>query len=237
MRVVSLHRYPIKSMQGQSLPTATVGAFGIDGDRSHALMDVESGVVLTARLDPSLLFARGAIDDDGTATVTLADGTVTVDHGELSAWIGRPVELVASQARPSTYEIRIDPEDETSDIVAWQGPGGSFHDSTRTQISVVATGDIERWDVRRFRPNVVVEGESVDHLVGHRVRLAGVEVDVTKTIDRCVMITRPQPDGIDRDLEVLRTVRRERDMQLGVGAMVLLGGSVAIGDCLEVIDA
>jgi uncharacterized protein YcbX len=77
----------------------------------------------------------------------------------------------------------------------------------------------------------------VDHLVGHRVRLAGVEVDVTKTIDRCVMITRPQPDGIDRDLEVLRTVRRERDMQLGVGAMVLLGGSVAIGDCLEVIDA
>ncbi len=44
------------------------------------------------------------------------------------------------------------------------------------------------------------------------------------------MTTRPQPGGIERDLDVLRTINRERDGQLAVGSVVTLPGRMAVGD-------
>ncbi|MEO5725259.1 MAG: MOSC N-terminal beta barrel domain-containing protein [Ilumatobacteraceae bacterium] len=247
MKIVGLYRYPVKSLQGESITTATVGDHGIIGDRSHALRDTATGVVLTARRDPVLLFATGVLRSDGHAEVQLPDGTRTTDAATLSAWIGRPVELVAPTDHPSRYELAIDPEDDSSAVRAWEGPAGSYHDSTRTQLSLIATGDIRRWDVRRFRPNVVVDSVTVDGLLGRRIRLGHdaaatdeangcVELDVVKQIDRCAMVTRPQPGGIERDVEVLRTVRREREMMLGVGAMTLCTGTIELGHHLVLIE-
>ena len=235
MEIVGLYRYPVKSAQGEALDSAAIGEHGIAGDRSHALIDVETGVALTGRLDPSLLFATGMLSEDGRASLRLPDGTVTADDVVISAWIGRPVHLAGAVAAPSTYEIRVDAEDESSEIVSWKGPSGVYHDSARTRVSIVATGDLRDWDVRRFRPNVVVDGDTVDHLVGQSVRLGNAVLDIVKQIDRCVMITRPQPGGIERELDVLRTVRDERAMLLGVGGLVSTTGTVSVGDRLEVI--
>jgi hypothetical protein len=44
------------------------------------------------------------------------------------------------------------------------------------------------------------------------------------------MVTRPQPGGIGRDTGVLKTVHRERDGFLAVGALVTRPGTVAVGD-------
>ena len=55
-------------------------------------------------------------------------------------------------------------------------------------------------------------------------------LDVIKPIDRCVMTTRPQPGGIERDLDVLRTINAERQSWLGVGALVVEAGTLAVGD-------
>ena len=52
-------------------------------------------------------------------------------------------------------------------------------------------------------------------------RSAPVVLDVVKPIDRCVMTTRPQPGGIERDLDVLRTINAERQTWLGVGTLVV----------------
>ncbi len=57
-------------------------------------------------------------------------------------------------------------------------------------------------------------------------------LDVGKRIGRCVMTTRPQPGGIERDLTVLRTIARERDARLAVGALVMRPGRVSVGDAL-----
>ncbi len=235
MRVVGLHRYPVKSLQGEDLVAAEIGARGIVGDRAFALRDLETGWVLTARRDPPLLFGFGRLEEDGRARVVLPDGTVTSDDAAISAWLGRSVALVAAPDAPSTYETLVDPEDERSEVVTWQGPAGSFHDSTRTQVSIVATGDLGEWDRRRFRPNVVVEGDTADHLVGHRVRLGTAVLSVVKQIDRCVMITRPQPGGIERDLDVYRRVRDERGTFLAVAALVEEPGRAAVGDELTVV--
>jgi uncharacterized protein YcbX len=236
MEIVALYRYPVKSLQGEALDRADIGPVGVVGDRSHALRDDTTGVVLTARRDPALLFGQGALAADGTGLVVLPDGTATAEADLLSAWVGRSVRLCGPAGEPSTYELAIDPEDDDSEVVSWQGPGGSYHDSTRTQVSIVATGDLRDWDVRRFRPNVVVAGDTADHLVGRRVRLGTAEVEVVKPIDRCAMIIRPQPGGIERDLEVLRTIRRDRDLLLAVGGLVRSEGIVALGDHLTTLD-
>jgi uncharacterized protein YcbX len=114
----------------------------------------------------------------------------------------------------------------------WYGPTGPFHDSTQTRVSLASLTTLRDWDRRRFRINVVLasDGENEDELVGRTVRVGDVELDVQKRIDRCVMVTRAQPDGIARDLDVLRTIHRERAGNLGIGALVRAPGTIAAGD-------
>ena len=238
MRVQQLWRYPVKSMQGESVVATDIGPHGLVGDRSWALLDRATGLTLTARRVPELLFATGVLTDAGAgarAHVRLPDGTETDDDAALSGWLGREVALVAaSDEGAGTYEIAVDVEHEdTAEWVTWTGPTGSFHDSTRTMVSIIGVDTLHDWPVRRFRPNILVSGGAEDELVGGQVMApppSDLLLDIVKRIGRCVMVTRPQPGGIERDLDVLRVVKRERDTFLGVGAMVRRPGSVAVGD-------
>lgn len=235
MRVVGVWRYPVKSMQGESLDGASVGELGISGDRQWALVDTNTGLALTARRVPELLYGTARLLGADDVEIELPDGTVTTDDGDLSAWLGRAVTLTrAGGVRRGRFEIAADFEDEAgSEWVQWNGPDGTFHDSGRARVSVLATGSIGHWDRRRFRGNVIVDAEGVgaeNELVGRRVTIGSVTIDVTTPIDRCVMTTRPQPGGIERDLDVLRTINAERQTCLGVGALVVEPGHFAVGD-------
>ena len=96
MRVLELWRYPVKSLQGELLTEAHVGPLGIPRDRGWALFDRDTGLGLTARRAPELLFGAARVRPDGEVEVVLPDGTVTADDAVLSAWLGRPVTLRAS---------------------------------------------------------------------------------------------------------------------------------------------
>lgn len=237
MNVVQLWRYPVKSLLGERLERADVDERGLAGDRHWALLDVSTGNVLTARRCPELLFARARRVSPHEVEIERADGERITGDAALSAWLGRPVRLVeAEDGVRSTYETVLDFEHEaTSDWVSWQGPEGTFHDSTRTRVSILSLETMGAWDVRRFRPNVVVDAGELD-LLGSVVTLGTARLDVVKQIDRCVVVTRPQP-GLERDLDVLRTVNRRHGSNLGVGGLVTAGGSVAVGDTVEAVDA
>jgi uncharacterized protein YcbX len=234
-RVTALWRYPVKSMQGEPLETATIGPRGIVGDRGWAVVDTETGLALTGRRAPELLFAYAALIDDDLR-ITLPDGSVAADDGALSDWLGRPVALTrATDTSTGTFEIGLAEDDDadrdpTIEWYRWEGPVGTFHDSTRTQVSIIGAGTVGRWDMRRFRPNVVIEGTGEDDWVGATLRLGDAVVDVSKQIDRCVMTTRAQPGGIERDVDVLRTIVRERATNLGIATLVRTPGVVRVGD-------
>ena len=68
--------------------------------------------------------------------------------------------------------------------------------------------------------------------MGCRVALGDAMLDVGMRIGRCVMTTRPQAGGVERDLDVLRTINRERGGCLSVGALVVQPGVVRVGDTL-----
>ncbi|HWM21456.1 MAG TPA: MOSC N-terminal beta barrel domain-containing protein [Ilumatobacteraceae bacterium] len=234
MRVLELWRYPVKSLQGERLEQVAVTTAGLEGDRRFALFDVATGFGLTARRVPELLFGAARLGGDGGVDITLPDGSVTRDDDALSAWLGRRVTLrsVDDEARPC-YESPVDFEDEsTSAWARFEGPSGAFHDSGSARVSLVSTATLGTWDRRRFRANVLLDGEGEDAVVGSTMALGDAMLDVGMRIGRCVMTTRPQAGGIERDLDVLRTINRERDGCLSVGALVAKPGIVRVGDTL-----
>jgi uncharacterized protein YcbX len=235
VRVLELWRYPVKSLQGERLEAVEITAKGLEGDRQYALFDVESGLGLTARRVPELLFASASLDADGSLTITLPDGSTANDDEALSVWLARPVALRSADAGGSRYYENPDDfeREQSSAWHAFLGASGPFHDSIRSRVSLVSTGTVGDWDRRRFRSNILLDGDGEDALVGSRVRLGEAELSISKRIPRCVMVTRAQSAGIERDLSVLRTIARERDACLAVGALVSQTGCVRVGDRLE----
>lgn len=230
LTIAEIWRYPVKSVGGERVSSAAVSELGIAGDRGWGIYDVETGNVLTARRAPDLLFASASVDADGDVSMTLPDGTVTTDNAVLSTWLGREVELHKA-GDGATYENPLDFEND-EDWMSWQGPAGAWHDSPKSRVSLVTRSTLGSWDLRRFRTNLLLDGEGEDELVGSTVSVgADVRLDVTKPIARCVIVTRPQP-GLERDLDVLRTINKERASNLSVGALIAVTGSIAEGDAI-----
>ena len=85
MQVDELWRYPVKSLQGERLTGAEVGPDGLAGDRQWALFDAGTGLGLTARRVPDLLFLTGRLRPDGRVEVVLPDGSVTSEDAVVAA--------------------------------------------------------------------------------------------------------------------------------------------------------
>jgi len=230
VRVLELWRYPVKSLQGELLPSATVGTQGIEGDRRYAIFDAATGFGLTGRRVPELLFGSSRYTADGSVEITLPDGSVAADDAALSAWLGRPVVLRSTDESVSRRYESPDDFENDADWDPFEGAQGSFRDSEATVVSLVSEGTLRGWDRRRFRSNILLSDSGEDDLVGSRVRLGGVELSLTKRVGRCVMVTRVQPGGVEKDLDVLRTIHRERGGKLAVGASVAGVGLVTVGD-------
>jgi uncharacterized protein YcbX len=245
MKVAGLWRYPVKSMQGEARSSVDIGRYGLEGDRHFGLLDIASGTIMSAKRDGRLLQAR-ALMAGIELTVRLPTGETTLATGPqvdtaLSAWLGRAVRLVA--ARPegqATYEMPSDFEDDESEPVSWQGPYGSFAD--QSPIHLLTTASLRgmaaerpdlQWESARFRPNILIEAEGSELVeegwLHRRIMVGPVELEVRKPCSRCVMTTRAQPGGIERQLDILRHVNTAHATNLGVLARVVQGGQVEIG--------
>lgn len=253
MKALSLWRYPVKSMQGERRESVRVSERGIDGDRRFGILDPASGTILSAKKEGRLLQAR-ALLAGVELTIRLPNGETAMGTGPhvdvaLSGWLERPVHLIeARQSGRATYEMPVDFEDDSSDPVQWQGPKGSFADSSPVHLlttASLATMAAERpdldWQPARFRPNILVEAESGGAIelewIGRRVTVGEVVLHVHKPCSRCVMTTREQPGSVARQLDVLRHVNAAHGTQLGVLARVIRGGTVSTGDTVSVDDA
>jgi uncharacterized protein len=109
--VVSLWRYPVKSMLGEGLQTAQVRDHGLLGDRAYALLDRADGKVATAknpRKWPTLFTCRATFMEPSAGAqvspvrMTLPDGTVVTSeqrdcHQVLSKALNREVTLAATE--------------------------------------------------------------------------------------------------------------------------------------------
>ncbi|MGB7653241.1 MAG: MOSC N-terminal beta barrel domain-containing protein [Acidimicrobiales bacterium] len=246
-RVESLWRYPVKSMRGEAVEELRFEANGVVGDRSFGVLDVESGTVLSAKREGRLLEAS-AVLISGVLSVQLPEGKVfhqssALDEA-LSRWLERSVRVVAATTHGAAiFEGIEDFERDDSALVYWEGLGGSFVDESA--VHLLTTHDLRQlaeerpdlqWDVRRFRPNVVVDisDDDLDVSPTRRLQLGEVELEIEKPCSRCVMTTRAQPGNLERQLDVLRHVSRVHDGDVGVRARVVRAGVLRLGD--EVVN-
>lgn len=234
MIVTELWRYPVKSLGGERVDTVDVDEHGLHGDRRWGIRDNTTGLFLTARRVPELLLASATVAGSDAVVVHLPDGTETDSSARLSTWLGRDVSLVRAPDTEATYESPRDAENDAN-WYEWTGPGTALHDESFARVSVLSERTVGSWNVRRFRPNVLVAGGGEDSLVGRTVQIGTIELDIVDRIARCVMVTRPQPD-FGRDLEVLKAINRDNGGRLSVGGLVRRPGSISLGDRIMQLD-
>ncbi|MBI5338387.1 MAG: MOSC domain-containing protein [Mycolicibacterium rufum] len=123
-------------------------------------------------------------------------------------------------------------------LARYSTPPGTFVDLSPVHVLTTASlrslsADGNPYDVRRFRPNVLVDidadGFPESAWVGGEVRLGAVVLSVTNPTIRCVVPTRPQP-GVELDTSLTRRLAERTDRFLGIYADVATPGTVRVGD-------
>jgi uncharacterized protein YcbX len=248
--VVEVHRYPVKSMQGESLDGADVDARGITGDRAWGVVDEATGKVLSAKREPRLL--RGAANTTaGGVVVTLPSGACVLAgdpdaSAALSAWLDRPVRLEAAGAANAAggigYEMQVSVDDPASPLVEIPCPPGTFFDLAAMHVLTTASLRAMQarypeggWAAGRFRPSLLVDmdGEEFaeDAWVGQAVTAGSVGLTPFMPTVRCVVPTRAWGD-LPADLGLVKAVNKHHGASLGIYAAVSSPGRVAVGDTI-----
>ncbi len=130
-----------------------------------------------------------------------------------------------------------------AELARYATPVGALYDAypillmTRASLRVMAEHSPgSRFDVRRFRPNVLLDREGVELAefgwCGGRLRAPNVTFEVDIPALRCSIPTRQQGE-LPADPGVLRTINAHADHCLGVYVNVAKAGALAEGELLE----
>ena len=108
--LVTLWRYPVKSMMGEELNAAEVTEAGLLGDRAYALVDSSDGKVASAknpRKWPLLFDFRAALADVPKAGMTMPPVRVTLPDGTIVSSDQRDIHQILSTVlkRPVTLDV------------------------------------------------------------------------------------------------------------------------------------
>lgn len=134
------------------------------------------------------------------------------------------------------------------EVMEFESPPGTYYDcwplmvmTTSALASLAAALPDSRPDVRRFRPNFVIDSDGeAGHpefgWTGRRARVGSAEVEFIGPCPRCVMVTRAVAGGLPEDRAVLRHVVRDLDQNVGAYARVTVPGRIAVGDPVQWLD-
>lgn len=233
-KIKAIFRYPVKSMAGETLESAKLGWHGLEGDRRFALHRVgnESGFPwLTAGRLPKLLQYKpvNRTEANPTGAEALPTHVITPEGRELEL---RSEELQQELSNAFGSPVRM--------MLLNQG---IFDEASVSVISVATIDAIAEQtgfdlDVRRFRPNLLIETLSgkpfaEDAWVGKILRFKA-ETDapglsVYMCDPRCSMINIDPVTGVS-DPNVLKQVVRINDNNAGLYTSVVRDGTLSVGD-------
>ena len=232
-QIEAIFRYPVKSMRGEPLDTATLGWHGLDGDRRFAFRRLEERggfPWLIASKLPDLILFTPQRHEDGTGValpthIRTPEGEKMPLFGEaLAAEVGRrygaPVQMM--QLKHGIFD---------------EGSVSVITSETIREIGRLAG---RRTDVGRFRPNILVRSTrpvpfEEDQWVGGVLTFGDADdapaVAVTLRGLRCAMVNY-DPDGGSHAPEVMKAVVRANQNNAGIYAMVTRMGRLAVGQTI-----
>lgn len=246
MHLSAIWRYPVKSCQGTQLDSATLDAFGIEGDRLFAII-ADDGRVLSQKVFPRLnlmgvdlqahwlrLSFPGnpdlLVDTTGCGTDMIVDM-----HGEmpgeclgdtaaewLTSALGRRCRLIRSnvsfsrQVHPAAAHLFLPLQERYPDA----GPIHIISQSSLDDLSHRAGTELAP---SRFRPNLVVATTNpYTEDLWRQIRIGDIPFACMGPCERCG-VTLLKPNSVERGQEPLRTLRGYRTMPAG------LAGGIAFG--------
>lgn len=256
--VASIHRFPLKSMLGESVTEAELDADGMVGDRTWALRDIETGKLASAKRPRpwgALLecVATGTGDD---VEIALPTGQVFNIHDAglpvaLEAYLGRTVAIEESErAQQGIYDSEW-PEVEGVDLAGdieiptnVTGEGTSFidlgilHVLTSASLASLAAADPDLvLDVRRFRPGFVFDTPGFegfpenDDWAGATLRIGAGEDAVEIEVGDPTprcIMTTLDQGGLPRQNGLLQTLARINRRVGDMGAFACLGAYATV---------
>lgn len=266
MQVTELNIYPIKSTRRIALTASEVLPRGLPWDRRWMLVD-DDGRFITARQHPRLATVQTAIDTDvlhvsatGHAAFSLPLRPPERHLTDVTVWKDSvPAVLVGPQADAWFSEflgLNCHLVQMTDDLVrgvnqdyGQAGDQVSFADGfPLLLISEASLADLnsrlrEPVEMRRFRPNLVVDGDLPYAEDGwRRIRVGEVEFAGVKNCSRCVFTTiDPDSGRMHPDKEPLRTLssyrrRPEGGVYFGQNLIPRSPGVIRVGDPVTVLD-
>jgi uncharacterized protein YcbX len=174
-------------MLGEELDQAALDTRGVVGDRAYALIDDETGKVVSIKRPKrwGRMFEFAAATHDGAVEVRFPDGSATaIDDASmpvrLSAFFGRSVSVASTPSPNATFDevwmrelkngidpigpSRIEDGEEMIDNGQWMNANGNFSNGGPIHIVTTSTtrhfGQLapdSRFTPKRFRPNIVIE--------------------------------------------------------------------------------
>ena len=234
MELSHLYRYPVKSMQGESLNRMQLDALGPMGDRRWMLVN-EQGRFLSQREWPRMALVLPHLDAEGLVLEVPGREPVTVNEPdgerlqvkiwqdsceaiapstEADAWLSDFLGVACRLVRFPPDQMR-----QVDQNYAQPGDQTAFSDGfPLLLISQASLDDLNQRMARplpmiRFRPNLVISGcepYAEDHW--QRIRIGGLEFSVVKPCSRCVIPTidpeRGERDG-NEPLKTLMSYRKQ----------------------------
>jgi uncharacterized protein len=179
--VLSLWRYPVKSMLGEELSSTILAERGVLGDRAYALMDRATGKVVSAknpRRWPSLFKFKAALMGPPEMRERIPPVMLTLPNGTRVSSEQRDVDRILSNALDGDVSLKSQPPERPQLDEYWPDVENLAHRETVTEeeippngffdgevIHLLTTATLDqlhslhpegRFDPLRFRPNLVL---------------------------------------------------------------------------------
>lgn len=198
-----------------------------DADRNQRLSDILGRPVLLTPLHPAddlAWYARAPMPEGVDPMQALRQIMGMEEDDPLPDFSGLPQELQGFSTPPGTYFDCY-----------------PIHIMTTSSLSTLASvGGGDDVDVRRFRPNVLIDTGNAEGLLevdwtGKKLRLGEVVIEMKTTTVRCSVPAHAQRD-FGNSRAVGRALIEKTKQHLGSYCNVLEGGIVNLGDTVELID-
>ncbi|HEY9119709.1 MAG TPA: MOSC N-terminal beta barrel domain-containing protein [Marinobacter sp.] len=262
MKVQSLFIYPVKSLAGIGVQAFEMDDFGAAQDRRWMIVDAERNFV-SQRTHPELARIHTRIEN-GTVFIDIpGEGSFYLEPGDeevrvlvwrdwvkalygkpapsaaLSRYLGQPLHFVYM---PDDTFRRVDASRVSDYRRVSFADGFPFLVVNLASLEELNGRLEEPVDIRRFRPNIVVEGAEPwveDHW--HNLVIGSTRFELVKPCSRCIMTTVDPDNGVQApNLQPLRTLgkyRRTPDgVIFGMNAIHEAPGTIRVGDSVTLSE-
>jgi uncharacterized protein YcbX len=234
-RVKAIYRYPVKSMRGEQVEAAPLRWVGFAGDRRYSF--VLSGSAnrfpwLTAKIFPPLLAYTPYFSEPDNPN----ESAVRVLTPQKEDWPVEAAELAGELSQKFQKQVFL-----------LQVGRGTFDSAP---VSIISTQTVDLiagqtglpGDVRRFRPNLLVEAFEdrpfiEDEWIGSKIAFGAEDLDhktaprlrLDRPCERCVIVNH-DPDTLTSNPAVLKFLGKTHQVNAAVYATIEALGTIKEGD-------